>query len=396
MVIYNKKIDLNRPSTQQITLEDGNSDIYKLVLSPVLNNAPYSGTVIVRKNGVVVVPDENGRYDLTRTSTDGDLVTLKVEAASVVQDIMIKHVNSSTIITDEGEGDAKPTQLFASKEDTNKMYVTGTAEVYDTIKYSDWGISVNPQQEHYPHSWIAGQEKVVNGWKFSIALASEPGVFVDGVTIYVIADERAEYASSQGWVFTRSELAEKRVGKIADIAYMSDVPTRTSELTNDSDFAKESIVNDKINQFAAHYLTKMDNSQFATHAELAAAKQALIDDPTTPQFKYGDAAHIPDKNDYLIVVADETHDGKTARYSFVGDWPTGFFRYQYTINDTTFSQEQLDVLDSGITSEKVQNMVVQNDLNGVVRQDDLDSNIIVLDGVFEDGSTFYYTLYAKQ
>lgn len=132
-------------------------------------------------------------------------------------------------------------------------------------------------------------------------------------------------------------------------------------------------VNDKINQFAAHYLTKMDNSQFATHTELAAAKQALIDDPDTPQFKYGDDAHIPDKNDYLIVVADETHGGKTSRYAFVGDWPTGFFRYQYTINDTTFTPAQLDALNSGVKSE----------------------NAITLAGEYEDGSTFSYTVYTK-
>lgn len=132
-------------------------------------------------------------------------------------------------------------------------------------------------------------------------------------------------------------------------------------------------VNDKINQFAAHYLTKMNGSQFATHAELATAKQALIDDPDTPQFKYGDDAHVPDKNDYLIVVADELHNGKTTRYAFVGDWPTGFFRYQYTINDTTFTPAQLDALNSGVKSE----------------------NTMTLAGEYEDGTTFSYTVYTK-
>lgn len=132
-------------------------------------------------------------------------------------------------------------------------------------------------------------------------------------------------------------------------------------------------VNDKINQFAAHYLTKMNGNQFATHAELAAAKQALIDDPDTPQFMYGDEAHIPDKNDYLIVVADELHNGKTTRYAYIGDWPTGFFRYQYTINDTTFTPAQLDALNSGVKSE----------------------NTMTLAGEYEDGTTFSYIVYTK-
>lgn len=140
----------------------------------------------------------------------------------------------------------------------------------------------------------------------------------------------------------------------------ADIETKAnadSVYTKDETYSSSEI-DQKINQFAAHYLTTK-NAQgqfvpFATHAALAAAKAALITDPTKPQFWYADTAHVPDKNDYCVVLDDETHDHKTTRYAFVGDWLTGFFRYQYTINETAFSQAQWDAINSGITSELIE------------------------------------------
>lgn len=114
----------------------------------------------------------------------------------------------------------------------------------------------------------------------------------------------------------------------------------------------KSEVDDKINQSAAHYLTKRAGTegnytypQFATHADLEAAKAAHTE--ANPQFFYGDEAHTPDKNDYCIVLADETHDGATTRYMFVGSWDdNGYFRYQYTINPTAFTDEQWAAINS--------------------------------------------------
>lgn len=138
-----------------------------------------------------------------------------------------------------------------------------------------------------------------------------------------------------------------------------------SELTskaNSSDVYTQTEVDDKINQFAAHYLTdKVDGRfvPFASHARLADAKAHHTKE--NPRFWYGDDGHEPDKNDYCVVLEDETHENKTTRYSFVGEWgndeegnPKGFFRYQYTVNDTALTDEQWDALDSGITAEKVQ------------------------------------------
>lgn len=114
----------------------------------------------------------------------------------------------------------------------------------------------------------------------------------------------------------------------------------------------KSEVDDKISQNAAHYLTKRTGTeghysypQFATHADLAAAKAAHTE--ANPQFFYGIEAHTPDKNDYCVVLADETHDGSTTRYAFVGSWDdNGYFRYQYTINETPFTDRQWAAINS--------------------------------------------------
>lgn len=118
-------------------------------------------------------------------------------------------------------------------------------------------------------------------------------------------------------------------------------------------------IDNKINQFAAHYITKRTGTegsysypQFATHADLVTARQTHTEE--NPQFFYNDDPHTPDKNDYCVVLSDETHDNATTRYSFVGDWPDGRFRYQYTINETALSEDQWKAINSGITSDKLE------------------------------------------
>ena len=121
-----------------------------------------------------------------------------------------------------------------------------------------------------------------------------------------------------------------------------------------SDTYTKNEVDERISQNAAHYLTAKVNGefvQFATHAALAAAKAAHTE--ANPQFWYGDDSHTPDKNDYCIVLDDETHGHATTRYMFVGVWPDGFFRYQYTVNETALTQAQWDALNSGATKEKI-------------------------------------------
>lgn len=128
-------------------------------------------------------------------------------------------------------------------------------------------------------------------------------------------------------------------------------PTESGKLARAEDYYTTAEVDNKITTFVAHYLTGKDSTgrfvPFATRAALDYAKQHHTEED--PQFFYAGEPFTPTKNDYCVVLADETVDGKTARYSFVGEWPTGSWQYQYTINDTAFSEAQWAAINSGVT-----------------------------------------------
>lgn len=61
----------------------------------------------------------------------------------------------------------------------------------------------------------------------------------------------------------------------------------------------------------------------------------------------------PSNNNYLVVLADETKDGGTWRYKYVDDgsaYNKNKWQVEYEINESPFSQAQLDAINSGITS----------------------------------------------
>lgn len=112
-----------------------------------------------------------------------------------------------------------------------------------------------------------------------------------------------------------------------------------SAATSSNQLADKDYVNDSINSVTAYYITKDAAwNQFATYAELAAA--------TT--FYSGWVVRTPTRNDYTIVLDDETHNDEVTRYIYNGGW-----EYQYTINESPLTQAQLDALNSWITSGKV-------------------------------------------
>ena len=95
-------------------------------------------------------------------------------------------------------------------------------------------------------------------------------------------------------------------------------------------------VDDKINQFAAHYLTADANgSAFATVSALTGATA----------YYYAGVVVSPTKNDYAIVLDD---DGKTARWAFFGEGETGVWQRQYYISSVSFTDEQWAAINSGI------------------------------------------------
>lgn len=64
----------------------------------------------------------------------------------------------------------------------------------------------------------------------------------------------------------------------------------------------------------------------------------------------------PTNNNYLVVLADETQDGGTWRYKYVddgGSYDKNNWHVEYEINETPFSQTQLDAINSGANTTNI-------------------------------------------
>ena len=123
--------------------------------------------------------------------------------------------------------------------------------------------------------------------------------------------------------------------------------------------ADKAFVNSSINNYVAFYLTKNANGDaFGTYAELTSATK----------FWNAGVEKTPTKNDYLVVLEDETKTTSlgvhpTTRYTYQGEWPTGQFEFQYIVNNTALTQAQVDAINSGITKSIVDSMVMPSTTN---------------------------------
>lgn len=133
----------------------------------------------------------------------------------------------------------------------------------------------------------------------------------------------------------------------SDKLFVTNTPSIIPEQASSSNqLADKAFVNSSLNSVTAYYITKdAQGTQFSTKADLDAA--------TT--FYSGGAVRVPTRNDYCIVLADETKtdpvtsENPTTRYSY----QTNGWEFQYIVNKTTLTAVQLAALNSGITSTDV-------------------------------------------
>lgn len=181
----------------------------------------------------------------------------------------------------------------------------------------------------------------------------------------------------------------------------------TEDYTQEYTYNKDTI-NDKINEFAAHYLTWKDDSgqfvQFKSHGSLPNPEKGsllwarLNHTASNPQFWYGDDPHTPDKNDYCVILEDETHDNEVTRYSYVGEWPDGKWRYQYTINETALTTDQWAAINSTATKTKIDQITTNTSdiqtLNSKVQTIDGYQDTL-LSGITENDETVEFYILTK-
>lgn len=115
------------------------------------------------------------------------------------------------------------------------------------------------------------------------------------------------------------------------------IPTQA---TNINQLADKDFVNSSLNSITAFYITKnADGDQFNSKSEL----------DSTAEFYSGREIRIPTRNDYCIVLEDETKDNATTRYIYQNNQ----WEFQYVVNETPLTSEQVKAINSGITPELV-------------------------------------------
>lgn len=164
----------------------------------------------------------------------------------------------------------------------------------------------------------------------------------------------AKWGSVEGNVEDQTDL----VGKLNEKASKSNVDAIEEKIPAAADasnqLADKAFVNSLINNYAAFYLTKNANGDaFGTYAELTSATK----------FWNAGVEKTPTKNDYLVVLQDDTKTtalgvNPTTRYIYQGEWPTGQFEFQYIVNNTALTQAQVDAINSGITKSIVDSRVI--------------------------------------
>lgn len=124
------------------------------------------------------------------------------------------------------------------------------------------------------------------------------------------------------------------------VAIESKIPTQA---TAENQLADRNFVNSSIQTQTANF-----RGNWPTYAAIPADSDQYPEDYS--------GSHTPTVNDYLIVEADETHNGETWRYKFTGNWMTegkAGWMPEYRVNETPLTADQLAALNSGVTSSTV-------------------------------------------
>lgn len=165
-------------------------------------------------------------------------------------------------------------------------------------------------------------------------------------------------------VYTKSEVDSKDTSirsEISDITAKIPAAASSSNLLADREY-----VSGQISSNAAYYLTKDEyGTPFATKAELLA----------TSVFYCGGQTKEPTRNDYCIVRSDESQANATTRYIYQGHGQSYQWEYQYTVNETPLTQDQLAALNSGINANRV--AAIANNANAILALSDSKQDVLM-------------------
>lgn len=235
----------------------------------------------------------------------------------------------------------------------NTLYFYATSIGYNAIATTQGTSLGYIAQANGIGSTALGQNAIANGAN-SIQIGAGTNSTVQTLQIGFGASATQNYTllKADGTIPTgritnsfNQELTDTNLGAtMADLTPVADkvtiieaeIPTAASA---DNQLADKAFVNSSINNMAAFYVTSdAAGDAFATKAALDGG----------PWYFQG-TERTPTTNDYALVMDDETHDNKTTRYMYDGS----IWAFQYVLNNTAFTQAQIDALNSGITAALV-------------------------------------------
>lgn len=185
-------------------------------------------------------------------------------------------------------------------------------------------------------------------------IASSILSFISKGTLENIKDDYVKRGITENTIELTDE--EKAAAKswlgFADGADINEVTAVIPATANpDNQLADQGFVNSSIQTSTAHFRGNWDT---------------WADVPSDPELYPVDANdnRAPTPNDYLVVVADEQHDGGTWRYKYTGLWSEqgkDGWQAEYQVNETPLTAAQLAALNSGATPEMLTSFVKKTD-----------------------------------
>ena len=243
------------------------------------------------------------------------------------------------------------TKLIELSKDTfiDKTNTVDIASVLATVaitgSYTD--LSNKPTIPTVDQNYNATSANAQSGTAVASAISSKQPTITGAATTITssnLTTSRALISNSNGKVAV-SDTTSTELGYVHGVT--SSIQTQFSTITEkipsvataSNQLADKAFVNSSIANMAANYVTSdAQGDNFAT-------KAALLSGP----YYYKGQSYTLTNNDYALVESDETKNNATTRYMYDGaQW-----NFQYIVNDTPFTQAQLDAINSNINSNLV-------------------------------------------
>ena len=282
-----------------------------------------------------------------------------------------------------------------------KQDVWLTQEQYDALQTLEDGVEYHITNAKVDYSTEVSNRPILNTNNTTAQSTSANETITGTINLHKVAKTGTSTDLTDSNDLVRSSAFSTLQGKVTTIE--SEIP---SEASSSNQLADKNFVNSSINSISAYYITRnAAGDPFGTKAQLTGAST----------FYSGGSVRVPTKNDYCVVLADESQGTTVSGYTsftttaqYVGyfviynnegievtssnkdsvgitagttvayeDLPTTRYIYQgtqwdfqYKVNDTPLTAQQLSTLNSGFTaSDKAtfDNMV--NDLQNKAEKD---------------------------